>query len=375
MTAPILTLHMKDVGTTLVQIGGILSLQSGLLILLRIPLTLIARRVGEKKVLALAFISESAALLIYGWAPKPIWFWTVPAVRLFATGTFFQLIISIVSNLAPMNRQGEAIGKHMTIMSFASFLGPVICSILLSSMVYRQIFYISFIFPLVGLGLFWFFIRSLSMTGSEIPADMTPTMNSFKKLISNKNMKVLAFIRSLYSTSNHTFFTLFSLYAVNQLGFQASQVALLFSVLGVSKTIVRIPAGYLSDQLGRKRVLLVTFTAIILVFISLALFTDYVFIVFSIIFFGATWGSRAVVEWATLTSLVEPEMKTLAVGVLESFWDLGAAIGSFLAGIISVFLPIPLIMMLMAGLNAPSLPAILLMNEKKHEGEILESSN
>jgi MFS family permease len=144
----------------------------------------------------------------------------------------------------------------------------------------------------------------------------------------------------------------------------------LFSILGVSKTIIRIPAGSLSDLLGSRRVLLVTYLFIVLDFISLAIFKNFVMVVVSVIFFGAVWGSRAVVEWATITSLVEPEMKTLAVGTLESFWDFGAAFGSFLAGLLSGFLPVSTIMLLMAGLNIPSIPTIMLLKEKKHEREI-----
>jgi len=367
VVSPILTLHMRDVGATVFQIGGILSLQASLLIVLRIPLTLVARRVGEKRMLALAFVSESAALLLYGWAPSPAWFWAVPAAQVLATGTFFQLATAINSNLAPEDRQGEALGRHMTIMSIPSFLGPALCDLLVSSLGYRRMFYLSLVFPLVGLALFWFFTRDLSLAGSEVPAHQTPTAESLRRLVSDRNVGVLAFIRALYSTGNNAFSTLFSLYAVNQLGFQASQVAALFAALGVANTAVKVPVGSLSDRVGRKRLLLATFAVIVLVFVALASFTGYTPIAVTVMFFGAAWGSRATVEWAALTTRVRPEEKTLAVGFMEGFWDLGAAAGSFLAGLLSGFLPVPTIMLVMAGINAPALPAILLMRDKGGE--------
>jgi len=365
VTSPILTLHMRAVGATVLQIGSILSLQSALLILLRIPLTLMARRVGEKRMLALAFLSESAAQLLYGLADSPAWFWVIPAVQVLATGTFFQLATAINSNLAPESKQGEALGRHMTIMSIPSFLGPAICGLLVSSLGYRRMFYVSFTFPLVGLALFWFFTRGLRLAGTEVPARQTPTVDSLRALTANRNVAILAFIRALYSTGNNTFQTLFSLYAVTQLGFQANQVAALFSAMGVANTAVKIPIGSLTDRIGRKQVLLATFTVVVLVYIALAAFTGYAAVAAAVILFGAAWGSRATVEWAALTSLVKPEMKTLAVGFMEGFWDLGAAAGSLLAGVLSGFLPVPTIMLLMAALNAPTLPAILLMREKK----------
>ncbi len=365
VVSPILTLHMRDVGATMFQIGGILSLQAALLVLLRLPLTLMARRVGERRMLALAFLSESAALLMYGLAPSPAFFWAIPAVQVLATGTFFQLVTAINSNLAPEDRQGEALGRHMTIMSVPSFLGPALCGLIVSYLGYRRMFYMSFVFPLAGLVLFWFFTRDLSLGGMEVPARHTPTAESLRGLISNRNFATLAFIRVLYSTGNNTFNTLFSLYAVNQLGFQASHVAALFSVMGVANTAVKIPVGSFSDRVGRKQALLATFAVIVFVFLILARFTGYVPIAVALALYGASWGSRATLEWAALTSQVRHEDKTLAMGFMEGFWDLGAAAGSLLAGLLSGFLPVSTIMLLMAGLNAPALPAILLIREKK----------
>lgn len=365
VVSPILTLHMRDVGATVLQIGGILSLQAALLVLLRLPLTLLARRAGEKRMLALAFVSESAALLMYGVAPTPEFLWAIPAVQVLATGTFFQLVTAINSNLAPEDRQGEAIGKHMTIMSVPSFLGPAFCGLLVSYLGYRRMFYASFLFPLAGLALFWFFTRDLTLGGTEVPARQTPTAESLRVLISNRNFAALAFIRVLYSTGNNTFSTLFSLYAVNQLGFQVSHVAALFSAMGVANTAIKIPVGSFTDRVGRKQALFASFTVVVLVFLVLAYFTGYAPIAAAVVLYGAAWGSRATLEWAALTSLVRPEAKTLAMGFMEAFWDLGAAAGSFLAGVLSGFLAVPAIMLLMAGLNAPALPAIMLIKEKK----------
>ena len=365
MVSPILTLHMRQVGATVFQIGSILSLQSALLVILRIPFTLTAQRIGIKRMLTVAFISESLALLLYGLVPSPTWLWVIPIVQVFATGSFFQLVTAINSNLAPTERQGEAMGRHMTLMSVPSIIGPAVTGLLVSSLGYRNLFFVSTFFPLLGLIIFLIFTRDLNPTGSVVPSHQIPTGESLRRLVSKRDFVILAFIRTLYSTSNNTFNTLFSLYAVNQLGFEASQVATLFSAMGLANTSIKIPVGALSDRVGRKRMLLVSFTLIILVYVALATFTEYTLLAVTVMIFGAAWGSRATVEWAALTSSVTPEVKTLAVGFMENFWDLGAAAGSFLAGLLSGFLPVPTIMLLMAGLNVPSIPAIINMSEKK----------
>lgn len=364
VTVPILTLHMQDVGASVFQIGTILSMQALLLTVLRLPLTLLARRVGEKKMLSMAFIAQAAAQMLMGWAPTPRWFYAAPVMRIIATGTFFQLATALNSNLAPLERQGEAMGRHMTIMSVATFIGPALCSLIVNSLGYRHVFYVSSLFPLMGLLLFFCCTPGVKTEGIEVPRHETPSLGSMRKLFGSRNVVALTIIRTLYSTSNNTSSTLFSLYAVNTLGFDPASVALLFSVMGVANTAVKVPAGAVSDRVGRKKVLLATFSTIVLVYITLSFARVYPLVAAAVVVFGATWGTRATVEWAFLTRLVEPEVKNIAVSYMESFWDLGSALGSFLAGALSGFLPMPTIYLLLAGMNLPALPAILMMEEE-----------
>ena len=367
VTAPILTLHMQGVGASVFQIGAILSMQALLLTVLRLPLTLLARRVGEKKMLGMAFIAQAAAQMLMGWAPTPRWFYAAPVMQIIATGTFFQLATALNSNLAPLERQGEAMGRHMTIMSIAMFIGPALCSLIVNSLGYRRVFYVSSLFPLLGLFMFSGFTLGVKTEGIEVPRHETPSLGSMRKLFGSRNVVALTIIRTLYSTSNNTYSTLFSLYAVNTLGFDPASVAFLYSVMGVANTAVKVPAGAVSDKVGRKKVLLATFSTIVLVYITLSFARVYPLVAAAVVVFGAAWGTRATVEWAFLASLVEPEVKNIAVSYIESFWDLGSALGSFLAGALSGVLPMPTIYLLLAGMNLPALPAILLMEEEDHD--------
>jgi MFS family permease len=68
MTQPILTLHYLNIGASMLFIGLILSLQAFLLIFLRLPLTLIATRIGERKMLAISFVAQALQLALIGFA-------------------------------------------------------------------------------------------------------------------------------------------------------------------------------------------------------------------------------------------------------------------------------------------------------------------
>ncbi|MDP2900641.1 MAG: hypothetical protein Q8O47_06700 [Candidatus Bathyarchaeota archaeon] len=71
MTQPILTLHYLNIGASILFIGFILSLQAFLLIFLRLPLTIVSARVGERRMLALSFAAQALQLLLIGLARDP----------------------------------------------------------------------------------------------------------------------------------------------------------------------------------------------------------------------------------------------------------------------------------------------------------------
>ena len=363
ITYPIFTLHLQDVGATIFQIGSILSIQSFLLILLRVPLTLIARRIGERKMLFIAFIVQSVTQLFYGLSPSPSWFYPISILQVLSRGTFFQLATAINSNLAPRDKQGDALGRHMTIMSVPMFIGPVITGVFVEQIGYQGLFFLSSTLPLLGLIIFWWFTRDVNLNGVEVSIHETPNLRSLVRVFTKKNVVILALIRALYSTSNNTYLTLFSLYAVNQLGFDPASVAGLFSLQGIANTLIKVPIGRVSDSIGRKTILLTTFTTVIIIYFLLSFAENYYLVGIGVVIFGLAWGSRATVEWAFLTSTVEPEIKNLAVSYMEGFWDIGGSLGSFLAGLLSGFLAVPQILLLMAALNLPAIPAILMIEE------------
>lgn len=70
-------------------------------------------------------------------------------------------------------------------------------------------------------------------------------------------------------------------------------------------------------------------------------------------------------EWAFLAVIVPAETKMIAIGYMESFWDVGSSVGSLLAGVAVGVLPYKTIFLLLAALNLPALPSILLMKEEK----------
>jgi MFS family permease len=369
VTQPIFALYVLELGASLGQIGFILSVQSFLMIVARIPLTLLAEKIGRYKMFAIAFVIQATASVLYAIAASTTWLYLIPFYQIIASGSYNQLAMSTASDMAPATRQGDALGRYMTFMTLGMFVGPLITGAFITQFSYRQLYLVTALFPVIGLVLFLRYIpRDVERTRSEDYSGdkvQTGTLDALRTILGNRNVLILTLIRATYSMSNTVFTALFAVYAVRDLGFSPSLAALLFSVVGFANAFVKFPAGSLSDRLGAKRVLFASFGILILVYASIPYARSIPLLLPLLVLFGLCWGTRAVTEWATLANTVTMETKTLAMSYLSSIWGLGATFGSLMLGVFGANLPFSTIFLILGLINVPALPAIYLMKDKR----------
>jgi MFS family permease len=367
VTQPIFSLYVLELGASLLQIGFILSIQSILMMVARIPLTLLSEKIGRYKMFAIALFIQATASVLYAIAPNPTWLYLIPFYQIIASGSFNQLAMSTASDMAPASTQGDALGRYMTFMTMSMFVGPLITGIFITWISYRQLYLLTALFPVIGLALFLRNVpRNVQQTRSEndlSEGGQLGTLDALRMVLGNRNVLVLTLIRATYSMSNTVFTAIFAVYAVKKLGFSPSLASLLFSVVGFANAFVKFPAGALSDKLGAKRVLLASFGVLILVYVSIPYARSIPLLLPLLVFFGLCWGTRAVTEWATLANTVTQETKALAMSYLSSVWGLGSLLGSVMLGIFGDTLPFSTIFLILGLINVPALPAIYLMKE------------
>ncbi len=365
VTQPIFSLYVLDMGASLLQVGLILSIQSFLMIVARIPLTVATEKIGSKRMFAIAFVIQATASVLYAVAPSLIWLYFIPFYQIIASGSYNQLAMSTASDMAPVTRQGDALGRYMTFMTLGMFVGPLITGALIARISYRQLYLATALFPITGLILF---LRYMPKKPERTQSNDNPgggvqisTLDALKTVLRNRNVLMLTLIRATYSMSNTVFTAIFAVYAVRDLEFSPSLASLLFSVVGFANAFVKFPAGTLSDKLGAKRVLLTAFGILILVYASIPYARSIPLLLPLLVFFGLCWGTRAVTEWATLANTVPQETKAIAMSYLSSVWGVGSTLGSVMLGVFGEILPFSTIFLMLALINVPALPAIYLM--------------
>ncbi len=363
---PIYSLFLTSRGITVVQLGILLSVQSFIPLFLRIPLSGVVERIGRLRAMIIGLFISGIASVIFIYARTYTHFLLAIAVSSFTASSFNQTAMSTVSDAAPPERQGDAMGRYLTFLGLGMLIGPAVCSRLVESIGYTGLFWISAIVPLFGIALLVFMaptnIREREARVREKP--MISTADSMRMILRNRNVLLLSYCRASFSAAQSLFLALFSIYAVQQLGFSESAVAMLFTVRGFANMISRYPAGSVSDRIGRKPLMLAAYGLLVVSFSMIAYTKSVLMLGIALGLYGLCWGTRAVSEWAYLTDLVEPEIKTISISYLASVFSLGSTLGSIASGILTLYLPYSTIFLIGAALNLGSIPAILAMKKE-----------
>jgi len=367
LAQPIFPLFIRSLGATTPQVGLLLSLKMFLPLILRIPLTFAGERLGKKRMIIGSLMVLSTAALMYSMATSYVLLVVIIIFESLSSASN-QLLMATVSDLSPSNQQGDAMGRYLTFLGMGMLLGPALCSLLVDQIGYSGLYLTASVFPFIGIALVLQGSKGLMESKSiNLKIPQPSARESLRMIFTNRNVLLLSYCRTSFATSQNLILTLFPLYASDILGYSDSNVALLFTVRGLSNTLIRLPAGKISDRIGRKKPMIVAYALLIVAFGLIATVKDYTLLFAAFALYGFSWGMRAVSEWAFLTDLVEPEIKTLSISYLSSIFSLGSTLGSIAAGTLATMMPYTSIFMIAAGLMIPPIPVITAM--KKESGE------
>ena len=153
---PIFSLFLTSRGLTVVQLGILLSIQSFIPLIIRIPLSGIVVKVGRLRSMIIGLFVSGVASVIFIYAQTYTHFLLAIVVNSITASSFNQTAMSTISDAAPSERQGDAMGRYLTFLGLGMLIGPAVCSRLVGSLGYTGLFWLSAIVPLFGIALLIF---------------------------------------------------------------------------------------------------------------------------------------------------------------------------------------------------------------------------
>jgi MFS family permease len=111
-----------------------------------------------------------------------------------------------------------------------------------------------------------------------------------------------------------------------QMGLITMQVGTLATLFTLGQALIDIPAGYLADRLGRKKMLLVGMFGIGITTMAVTTATDFITTAIWRVLFGATEGIWNIVMYSVAGSIF-PATRAMLNGLMMTFYSIGAYVG------------------------------------------------
>ena len=238
---------------------------------------------------------------------------------------------ALVAESVDAENRGKAFGFHRAMDGIGSVLGALAAFVLLPMLGFQRLFLVAIIPGIIAV-FFTLLIRERRKSGSretELPEKKRQKI-SFRALPSNLKLYIFA---SAVFTLGHFGYP-FRRCSLGSRGEHHVRAILFYAIFYVVYTIVSIPAGALSDKVGRKPVLLFCYPFFGLISVLLLLSATPWMVLTCFVLYGVFYGMIDGVQRAFVTDLAPPDLKATSLGAFHSAIGLAALPGGLISGIL-----------------------------------------
>ncbi len=370
VTRALRPLYFVEVGADPVQLGLLMAVPAIVSIFTRVPSSAVSRRLGRWRMMLLTLTLMIASTALFAFVQDPVWFFPLVALGAFSWAAFSPLAVEIVLDQSTPGTRGGTMGLYFTSIGAAMFVGPLISSVLTMVMDLRQLFLVTTVIPVAALVVFLRVIKPSEIGekreegGSEGGLDR----GSIMRILKIRNFASLSVARIAYAFSMGIFSTIYPVYAVGSLGLTPSLISLLFTFRGVTNVMVRMPAGKLSDRIGRRKPFIFAMALAAAVYALLGTVGSFGPLIVVMSLFGISWGMRIAPAMALVSDSVLDVDRPLALVLFMTMFDIGSAMGALLAGFSSAVLSQQTLLLICAPILLGSLLVFVFFSKEVDQG-------
>lgn len=218
---------------------------------------------------------------------------------------------ALLSESVSERRQGVAFGLHRTLDQAGAIVGPLIASamLILLGLTFREVFWVSLVPGTIAL----FIILTV------VKEKVGRSKGEFRFLVGVKSIlkgdfSLLLLIVGVFSLGAFNFS--FILLNAKEAGVADSLIPLVYAVVNIVHAAIAIPAGALSDRIGKEKVLVSGYIVFLLTSLSIFLFPANSFNAFSIaVLFGVYLGINETIQRAIIPGYVKSNLRGTAYGL------------------------------------------------------------
>ena len=331
-------------------VGLIFFAYSGGLLLTSFPMGVLCDRIGQKKVLLLGAVVMTISTLAYAVSTSFSMLVISRFVQGIGSSATWAAGLTLVAGLFPARVRGQRLSLVLSTASLGTIVGPAAGGFLFATFGYTVPFMFIALLSILPLVLLvekrtikQVDFKNLEKVGESLKQES----GQLRELLHNPNIFWGAIIVFAASFGFGIVDPILPLDLTRRFNMSGEEIGLLFGLLSLTYTICQPVAGYVSDQIGRKKVLIfgLLVTALTSPFIAIAPTVLAECIAVSL--FGI---ASAIISAPSLPLMAE-SMDTggTSFGLLNTAYSLGLAVGPIAGGFFTKSLSFPLTMLLYSG--------------------------
>lgn len=232
---------------------------------------------------------------------------------------------AVIADVSADMTRGRNFGLVRAMDNLGAVAGILICVVLIDLIGFRLLFAMAALPSLISALLIIFFIE----------AKKPGRMNVFKGIALrdlNKNFRLFLFLSALFSLGAFSYS--FLLIYASKMGFRTSSLPILYLIFTASASLFSYPLGRLSDKVGRKPVLILSFFFWAAVCFSFIASRSRLLIALTFVLYGAHKGALDPVQKTLVSELAPCELRASCLGGFQMVIGLCALPASFIAGVL-----------------------------------------
>jgi len=358
---PVMPLFAATLGAGPAQVGtinGAFMLTAGLL---SIPFGLLADRTGRRVPIIAGIIATAASSLLVTQCHQPGQM--AAAYILFGAGlaAFAPGMLSLVADVMPVERLGQAYGWYTTAIYIAMTLGPASGGFLAKAVGLRQVFWVS------GGLLTAIAVLALLVLPQGPPRHKTglqAALAASVELLRNRRLLACLLATTGSCIGFGVFLTFLPLYAALQ-GCDPAQVGLVFAAQAITNVVGRVPIGRLADRCDRRRLVTAGLICLAVALATMGLSAQLGQMIGCAVVMGVGMALTFTAIGAMIAELIPAVQRGLAMGMYNSCIYLGMMAGSTVMGLALKRIGYPLGFAAAGGVAALTVVLFFVMMQKK----------
>jgi len=237
---------------------------------------------------------------------------------------------AIVAESCTSETRGKAYGFHRAMDGLGSVFGALLAFFLFPILGYKNIFLFAFIPSVIAVITILFLKEKKTDISSVKKVEQTSLKADFKAL--PKNLKLFIVVSSVFAMGHFGY--AFLLLRAQNIGLTDNTAILLYVLFYVVYTICIIPAGIISDKIGRRPVLMSGYFLFAITALGLVFAIDIYTVLIFFILYGVFYAMIDGVQRAFVVDLAPKNLKATALGAFHTAIGMVALPGGFIAGLI-----------------------------------------